>query len=252
MGRGLPLANPAQAGLLVSGAVWQATGSWQGTEQKIDLLLNPGGASIERPINLSLNWQQGQPLAPALQQCLATAFPNTKVIINISPNLVAPAPMPHFARTLTELFQFLTNYTQSLQGPGSLGVRITPRGSGFLVFDGTVPVSTGFPKTLVFADLHGQPTWRDANTLWLETTMRADISVGDIIAMPPEIMLLGALALQPLASFPSLRKQNVIQGAFMVIQMRHWGRFRDPDGTQWSTGLICIPVPPGPPPQFGA
>jgi hypothetical protein len=41
MSKGLPLANPAQSGLIVKGSVFNSWGNWIGTDQTIDLVLGP-------------------------------------------------------------------------------------------------------------------------------------------------------------------------------------------------------------------
>jgi hypothetical protein len=200
MGKGLPLANPAQAGPLIAGQVWQSSGNWSGTDQTLDLLLNAAMASFDRPANIILNWTQGQPLGPALQSALSIAFPKAKIVVSISANLVAPANITHFAGTLTELAQFLTDYTQALQGAGSLGVQITALGTTIKAFDGTTPPT---PTQIAFADLIGQPTWQDVNHLWFQTVMRSDIQVGNTVKMPPELAQLGSLVLTPPQSLPA-------------------------------------------------
>jgi hypothetical protein len=241
MQKGLPLANPKQAGLLASGLVWQSYGNWRGTEMTLDLLLNAGGASIDRPINLILNWQKGQPLAEAMQNALGTAFPGTPVSIAISPSLVATATVQHRASSLTGLAQLVQSITQAMQGEGSLGVQIVPQGGGISVFDGTVAQT---PKALVFSDLVGQATWQGAYELWIQTVLRGDIQVGNTITLPPELAQLGPYVLTQPQSYPAYRDQSVIQGSFLVTNARHIGRFRNPDGTQWSTTYICVPNSP--------
>src|SRR5579875_2215617 len=41
MQKGLPLAKPQQAGLIFHGKIFQAFGNWQGTNQTLDLIINP-------------------------------------------------------------------------------------------------------------------------------------------------------------------------------------------------------------------
>jgi hypothetical protein len=235
---GLPLNNPAQAGVLIAGMVWQSFGSWSGTEMKLDLLLNPGGSSFDRPVNIVLNWQKGQALQSALQGCLATAFPGKPVKFAISANLVAMSTQYHISHSLVGLAQFINSITQQMQGAGSLGVHIAARGDVILVFDGTASPNT---RQIAFTDLVGQPTWHSTNELWVQTVMRADILVGDTIQLPKELASLGPYVLSPPQSYPAYRDQSVIQGSFLVSQMRHAGRFRAADGTQWTSTYICIP-----------
>jgi hypothetical protein len=80
----LPLANPAQAGLLVQGYIWQAFGNWIGTDQSIDLIIAPGPPppdinNLSVPPNLTLNWQQGQSMSDAIKNALTTAYPGFTV-----------------------------------------------------------------------------------------------------------------------------------------------------------------------------
>src|SRR5262249_10576948 len=42
MGKGLPLANPSQAGVLVKGTIFQAYGNWVGVNQTLDIKMIPG------------------------------------------------------------------------------------------------------------------------------------------------------------------------------------------------------------------
>ena len=49
MQKGLPLANPAQSGLLVQGFIFQAFGNWIGTDMTLDFVINPGQATSSTP-----------------------------------------------------------------------------------------------------------------------------------------------------------------------------------------------------------
>jgi hypothetical protein len=241
MKAGLPLANPKQAGLLAQGLVWQSYANWQGTDQTLDLLLNASGSSVDRPVNLILNWQKGQTLQDAIQSCLSTAFPGTTLNIQISKNLVAPTAVIHRSSSLAGLSALIQSITQQIQGVGSIGVQIVAQGGGITVFDGTVAAT---PKQIVFTDLVGQPTWQGAFEIWIQTVMRGDINVGDTVKLPLELAQLGQFVSNTPSSFPNLRDNSIIQGNFIVTSQRHVGRFRSPDGSQWSTTLICVPLVP--------
>ncbi len=98
MGKGLPLANPAQAGLLVSGQVQQCFTNWIGTAMTMDMYLvgvqTPAQtAALQQNLqppdaNISVGWPAGIPLASGIASTLSVAYPNWKVSVNISPNLV--------------------------------------------------------------------------------------------------------------------------------------------------------------------
>lgn len=241
MQKGLPLANPKQAGVLAVGLSWQSYANWRGTEMTMDILLNAGGSSIDRPVGLVLNWQKGQTLQQALQDCLSTAFPGTQVNFAISPNLVAPVAIQHRASSLIGLSQLLQSLTQQMQGQGSIGVQIVAQGGVISVFDGTVAAT---PKQIAFTDMIGQPTWQSTFELCMQLVLRGDINVGDTIKLPPELAQAGPFVLTQAQSFPAFRDQSIIQGDFIVTQQRHTGRFRSSDGSQWSTTLISVPVSP--------
>ena len=51
MGKGLPLANPAQQGLILSGTIFQSYGNWQGTDMTLDFVISPAKAFVQ-PVNL--------------------------------------------------------------------------------------------------------------------------------------------------------------------------------------------------------
>jgi hypothetical protein len=73
MQKGLPLANPAQAGLLTQGTVYQCFGNWIDTDQTLDFVIMPGQPStssniggigtLANPKNISWNWPANQPMA---------------------------------------------------------------------------------------------------------------------------------------------------------------------------------------------
>ena len=88
MQKGLPLANPQQAGPIVTGSVAQAFGNWQDTNMTLDLQIRVGSYNPSpNPPNLVFNWLKGQPLSTAILNTLQTAYPGAKVNINISPKL---------------------------------------------------------------------------------------------------------------------------------------------------------------------
>src|ERR1700739_2983613 len=76
MQQGLPLANPAQQGLLVQGSIFPALGNWVGTDMTLDFyIVAPlGEGNPAKPANIVHNWQQGQPLSQAIQSALGSAF----------------------------------------------------------------------------------------------------------------------------------------------------------------------------------
>jgi hypothetical protein len=84
MKAGFPLANPSQAGVILSGQIFQAFGNWKGTEMSLDLVVYPPTHTLENPGNFVLNWQEGQPLADALKQTLSVVYPRKLIVFDKS------------------------------------------------------------------------------------------------------------------------------------------------------------------------
>ena len=240
MGKGLPLVNPAQQGTLLKGQVWQSFGNWEGTEMTLDFVVNPGGYDSSNPGNFVLNWQSGQPLSAALQNCLAVAYPNVPLSINISNQLVRSEVEVHHCGTLEELAQYVHEVTSGqFLGPTYPGVQITMQGGALSVFD-----STWQPPTvqLNFTDLVGQPTWIDVNTLQVKLVMRGDLQIGTAVKMPIGLSGQAAQVLTSGNSLPSSTNYlTTFSGSFQVIEVRHIGNFRSGDARSWVTIINCVP-----------
>lgn len=237
MAKGLPLATAAasQAGLLVNGTIYPALGNWIGNETTLDLILAPPTGSNFQPVNIATNWKKGTQLSAALKTALSTAFPKSTLNINISPNLVLNYDQPFVYGTLQQLSQFARTISQKILGAKTyLGVQITQAGGTINVYDGSVAPAT--TKQINFQDLIGQPTWLGLSVNF-KTVLRADISVGDTIALPPAL----AIATPQAALLP----QNTVSfsGKYMVTQVRHVGRFRQADANSWCTIFDAVSVP---------
>lgn len=232
MSKGLPLANPNQAGLLVKGSIQQAFGNWVNTDMTLDLILQPSMGDPVAPKNIVLNWTAGQPLATALASTLATAFPGMQLQISISPSLVLSHDVPGYYQSLTQFAEYVQQVTKDILGGAYPGVSIGVQDNTIYAYDGTQPVggtSPANPKIISFVDLIGQPTWIDLLTIQAKCVMRADIAVGDYVKMPP------SLATTSPQSFSQYRQSSVFQGVFMANLIRHVGNFRQPDANSWVT-----------------
>lgn len=244
MKAGLPLANPAQAGTIIKGQVFQSFGNWKGTEMTLDFVVYPSDYTTENPGNFVLDWRAGQPLADALRQCLSVAYPDAPIQIDISDRVVATQDMPHFCGTLDELAQVIKETTGgNYIGPTYVGVDITVQGGAIVVFDGTAPPPV---VEINFTDLIGQPTWVDVNQLQMQAVMRGDVQVGANIKMPPSLINSPGMVGTVSGAMPSsVNYQPTFQGQFMVTGMRQIGNLRATDGDSWATLLTCVPyIPP--------
>lgn len=258
MQKGLPLANPAQAGLIVEGTIFQSFGNWIGTDMTLDLILQPGTpttvppaafspgtgsaapgtGTAANPKNIVVNWKAGTSLAQAIANTLSTAFPGFRQEISISSNLVLAHDEVGYYQSLTQFAQFVKEKSTDVVNPAGAtayqGVDILLTQSTFKVYDGT---TQQMPTQIQFQDMIGQPTWIDSLTIQVKCVMRADIGVGDWIKLPPAVVVVTNAAASSLVNLKS-----AFQGAFMVINVRHVGNFRQPDASDWVTVFECVPT----------
>lgn len=248
MSKGLPLANPAQQGVVAQGAIYQAFGNWSGTEQTLDLIVMPGVVVTNSGVPIILNWKRGTNLQSALKQVFAQAFPTYTASINISENLVAPSDQMGHYPTTDSFAKHLYKYTRWLgakvNGSEYQGVSIIVRGNTIYASDGAGSIP---PKTvaLAFQDLLGQPTWIGANTITFQTALRGDINFSDRVTFPTGVMIPYALT-SPDAAYPNspAASKSAFQGTFVCNQDIHYfANFRQSDATSWNTTYRATLIP---------
>ena len=244
MQKGLPLANPAQAGVIVKAKILQAFGNWQGTEQSLDFVIWPDIGTHDEPKSLTLNWKSGTQLAPALTTALNSAFPGVPLTMSISPNLVANGDQVGPYPTLIELSQMLNGLTSKMNiSKGYAGVSITYDATGIHVFDGTV---TPKPTQIAFQDMVGQPTWIDAVTINLPLVMRYDLAVGGVVTLPqgilgtPYTLTTAPAALPNVPATATAKNSTSFTGNFTITEVHHFGNYRQPDANSWVTVINAI------------
>ena len=235
MAKGLPLANPKQQGLLLEGVINQCFGNWQGVDMTLDFVVvyGIGGTSIA-PKNLVLNWTKGQTLGAAIKAALAVAAPTIACNDFSSPNLVQDKDEPAFYENLAQLSEYAYRKSLSLMKGTYPGLSLALKNGAFFIYDNTTQSA---PKAISFTDLIGQPTWLAPNEIQFKTAMRGDIGVNDYITLPPSQITTQA------QSFSQYRNGSILQGTFMVDQVRHVGNFRQPDGGSWVTIFNAHPSP---------
>jgi hypothetical protein len=245
MSAGLPLANPAQAGVIATGIVYQAFGNWAGTEQTLDMIVQAGSNS---DVPISWNWKRGTTLQSALTQMFRQAFPTYKPNINIAEGLVAPSDQTGIYTNIDAFAQHLYHYTQWLgaqaNGADYQGVGLITIGNSIYASDGA---GTTAPKTvaLAFQDLLGQPTWMEANTILFQTVLRADINYNDRVTFPTGVMIPYVLT-SPDAAYPNspAASKTAFQGTFLVNQdIHHYANFRQADAASWNTTFRASYIP---------
>jgi len=229
--KGLPLADPSQAGLLVQGYIYQALGNWIGNSMTLDLYIRPGNSATDstptKPKNITLNWKKGTPLSGALQQTLSAAYPGFTSTINISSKVVATEDQIGYYSGMEQLGAYVKAMSKQIVGGSYQGVDILLTGTTFKVDDGTVQNT---PKQIAFKDMIGQPTWLDSVTIQTKFAMRADIAVMDYLQFPPAITTQSGNA-----NSPFVNPKATFQGTFQVKQIRHVGNYRQADGNSWVT-----------------
>lgn len=226
MQRGLPLANPAQAGLLVEGRIIQAFGNWVGVNMTLDLILRPDTGSDVDKKNIVLNWAAGTQLGDALRSTLATAFPGRTINVQVSSGIVQPRQETGYWSSLEQFAIWLKAKTIGAIGLNYPGVDITVTENGVRAYDATSPATT---RDIDFLDLIGQPTWINPATVQVICVMRADVNVGDYVRLPKT-----APVTTP-QSQSQYRNSSVFQSSFLVQQVRHVGAYRTPDAASWVT-----------------
>lgn len=226
MQKGLPLANPKQAGLILQGTIQQAFGNWQALDQSLDMVVNVIGGSAKDPKNLVLNWRKGETLGESIKASLAIAFPDFQCEINTSSNLVLNQDETGYYETITQFADYVKIVSQHILGDKYQGVDILVQNKKFIVYDGTTQTT---PKEVKFVELIGQPTWIDFGVVQFKCVMRADLNVSDYVKLPPGQVTTTA------QSYSQYRDGSVFSGVFQVDQVRHVGNFRQPDASSWVT-----------------
>lgn len=237
--KGLPLANPKQAGLLVQGFIFQAFGNWQGTDMSLDLMISPGvppagSAPAVPPKNISLNWKKGQNASDAIKSTLTTAYPGMTVNVNLNGNLVAPEDSPGIYPGVKPLADYLFAASKSIiNRPDYHGAQISMDGNTIRVSD--QPNTT--VKQIAFVDLIGQPTWIGPNVIAFKTAMRADVTIGDQVTMPKTLITNTQQAQSSL-----INQAAAQQGTFVISSVHHFGNFRQRDAYSWVTEFNAFPT----------
>lgn len=253
MGKGLPLANPSQAGELVEGYVYAPFGNWINTEMDLNMRIAFGtaGPYATSPARAVLKWPAFTPLSTVIAQALNLALPGFKQEISISPNLVTSKPDALLSNDLAQLASWLRSVSTDILGQiynpntgasySGVDMAILP-GRIVRVTDGTTEQT---PKQIAFTDLIGQPLWSGgegaqsgAPIIQAACVMRSDIALGDFVELPPSLVTAtpnaATAAISPYANY---RQGSIFQGTFRVTQVHHVGNLRGTDANDWVTYL---------------
>jgi hypothetical protein len=232
------LANPAQAGVLAFGQIFQGFGNWQYTTQSLDLLCIPFTAP-QNDAGIVFTWTPGQTLQDALTTALTNAYPNQQLVFSINPALQPMGTVQHFAQDFASFAAWVQVDLTAPQGaPLGLdnyqGVGMAFVGNTIRIADSSLLVKP--PRQLQFQDLIGQPTWINSAEINFKTVLRADLSIHDWVSMPTNLIPPYVLTTPEAASSgaPS-RVKTGFRNQFMINEVHHFGSSRQPDADAWCT-----------------
>lgn len=271
MGKGLPLANPSQAGIIIQGGIWRAIGNWIGTDMTLDFYLtqlppvgsmqgNQGPGVPALPItNFTFHWPAGQNMATAINSTLQTAYPSMTRNINISAQLVLKREVNAVYSTIQEFASVVNSLSLSTLGgsiKGYRGVLVFQRDGAIWVVDnqgddstqatgGTTAPQT-MTRSFAFTDLIGQPTWVGNNVVQVTTVLRGDTKINDQITFPNvlnTVTAAGAINATSVQSLASSRFTSAFQGTCTVTDVRHVGNYKSPQGQSWISIFTAFLTP---------
>jgi len=233
MAKGLPFANPKQAGLAIQGSIIQAFSTWQGTEVGLDLIFVPSAVNPNVKANIPVIWEEGTELTDIVKTALTTAY-GIPVNGSFSKNLKWTEKTQSQNFNLISFSQTINNISRIINKSSNyLGASITLNTAGFYLSDtGVTPTAA---KTITFNDIIGNLTWLDINLIQAKVVMRADINVGDYITFEQNIPVNNVIN-----NNSQYRNNLSFNGTFYVQRVHHMGSSRQPDGNSWVTVIDAV------------
>ena len=241
MAKGLPLANPAQAGVLLKGQIFQAYGNWQGREVSLEFIAYAQAGTNNDPANISYTWRTGTPLGDAVKQVLQIAYPGAPITGNLSSSLIYPQDQPWNYKTLPQFGKYVLDTSRAIIRDNAYpGASLWQLGAGFFLTDGTAPPKA---KPISFLDLIGQPTWVDPGTMQFRTVLRADLNGGDVVQMP-EKSLVNVTSGAAVSGLTKDKFITAFKGQFTIRNIRHLGDSRQNSAESWISVFDTYVGPP--------
>jgi hypothetical protein len=253
MGKGLPLANPAEAGTLFTGKIQKAFANWVGTTMTLDMICYAGtsASGVAAPTNITFNAPAGSPLGTAIQNTIETAMPGANLTVKVDPSLVLPNAETHFCATFGQFADYIVGLSRRIVNSGPAlygafntqytsdsvypGVQISIVGNNVTVTDGTQPQQAA--GVIAPYDLIGQPTWLGSATIQATLVMRGDLKPGAVVTLPQTRAIVTAASNSQAAQ---MKQSIVFQGAYSVIKIHHVGDYKDPGALSWVTVVDLV------------
>lgn len=236
---GLPLANSAQQGMIISGQIYNPYANWIGTHQTLNLIVNPSPLLNDsgQARSITLDGKKGERLADVLQRALTTAFPEFTIDISISNLLVLAEDGVGVYSRLGQLATAIRSQSYSIINTDDYtGVQMMMQNRIIRIFDNTA--ATGAPIEILPQELVGQPTWIGPVSVSYKCPLRADLRCGDKIHLPQDIISgpSSLLSVNTERSYSMLRNSVNFTGEFLITSVRHVGDYLNPDSNNaWNT-----------------
>lgn len=236
---GLPLANAEQAGLIISGQIYNPYANWLGVHQSMNLIVNPSPLLNDKgqALSITLNGKKGEKLGDVLRRALAEAFPDFTLEINISDKLILAEDGVGVYDRIGQLAATMRSQSFSIINSDSYtGVQMVMQNRFIRVFDNSSVSGAGIQ--ILPQELIGQPTWIGPVSVSFKCPMRADLRCGDSVTLPENIIS-GPSALLSVnndRSYAMLRNAVNFTGQFLITSVRHVGQYLSPDNSNsWVT-----------------
>lgn len=230
------LNQAAKPGVLAVGQVFQGYGNWEGLEQHLDLVVVSSAANPDLEAAIPFSWAKNQPLDQAVSAALTGAFPSFDVQgVGLVKSIIQDHDEVGYYTDIRSFAEYILDVTAS----GTYtGINVRAVGETFYLYDNS---STFTPIKIQFEDLIGQPTWISGATMAFSTVMRGDIQLGNVIEMPAGLAPPFVLT-TPAAAVPNTPASNrsVFQGTFSVIEVHHYGDFRQATADAWRTAYVVV------------
>lgn len=230
MSKGLPLVNPEQRGLIMSGQVYQCFGNWQGENMTLDIVVMPLGSASG---NYTFQWKAGVKMADMISQTLKRNHPDYTIKSTVSDNLVISNDETGMYGSISQFAKWVFWRSKSIVTDLNYqGVTIIVQGKTIVIQDGSSPKK---PKAIKYTDIIGQPTWLGFGVMQFKVNMRADLFIGDFVTMP-----VSAVKMATKAAWKFKKNKTTFDGNYQITQMRHLGNARQPDANSWVTIVDCV------------
>lgn len=239
---GLPLERPEQQGVLLQGTVFNPYGNWQGVNQCLNLIVNPGLLTDKngKPLNIMVDGKRGEGLAEVVRRALGGAYPDAQLDIRISDKLVLPEDWQGVYNRPSQLAIAMKSASLGLiNEEGYSGISLVMQKGIIRFFDN---LTTSNARIINANELIGQPTWIGINKMSFKTPLRGDLMVGDVITLP-DSLINGSqtlLSVNSPAAFSAQRDKLNFSGKFILTSMRHVGEFMNGSGEAWVTIFEAI------------